>query len=193
MREAIQIEPVHRIETSLEGGRTRYSYFPAEESVLRPLMDDLFLENWPRIVVGPCLEGAVFEVRFESRPKVTYLDGYLTVDLGYWHFHLCIGPTKSSKSEELRQKRPVARAAMFESRGVGHGRSWGFRFWNGFDEQMMTVFLPNARVSDDQKILKEPDWSRLETYYRFRHRILGEAIPSDYAAAANGEWPEGVA
>src|SRR5262245_40233519 len=121
---SIWMGTVHKIETALDGGKTRYSFFPAEEAVLRPLMDHLFLENWQRIVIGPCIEGAVFEIQFVSRPKVTYLDGYLTVDLGKWHFHLCIGPTKSSSSEELRRKRPIAKAAMFESRGVGHSRSW---------------------------------------------------------------------
>jgi hypothetical protein len=190
MQDVTQVEPLHKIETSLDGGKTRYSFFRAEEGVLRPLMDHLFLETWSRIVVGPCIEGAVFEIQFETQPKVTYLDGYFTVDLGRWHFHLCIGPTKSSSSEELRQKRPVAKAAMFETRGVGHGRSWGLRFWNGFGEQMMTVFLPNPRVSDDQKMLKEPDWNRLEMYYALRNRLFGEPVPSDYAAAANEEWPE---
>ena len=180
----------NKIETSLDGGRIRYSYFAAEESVLRPLMDHLFLENWSRIVVGPCIEGAVFEIQFESQPKVTYLDGYLTVDLGKWHFHLCVGPTKTSSSEELCRKRPIAKAAMFESRGVGHGQSWGLRFWNGFGDQMATVFLPNPRVSDDQKLLKEADWSRLAFYYELRNRLFGEAVPADYAAASKEEWPE---
>src|SRR6185503_16367036 len=106
------------------------------------------------------------------------------------HFHLCTGPTKSSSSEEIRQKRPISRAALFESRGVGHGRSWGLRFWNGFGEQMTTVFLPNPNLSEEKKFVKEPNWSRLEFYYQLRHQLLGEPIPADFAAAANAEWPE---
>jgi hypothetical protein len=178
----------HEVETDLEGGKTRYSYFEAKEAVLRPLMDDLFANHWSHIVIGPCLEGVVFEIQFEKAPKVNHSDGYMTVDLGKWHFHMCIGPTKSSKSEEIRQKRPVAKAALFESRGVGHGRSWGMRFWNGFGEQMATVFLPNAQLTDDMKWLKQADWNRLRFYYELRERLLGEPIPADFGVAANEEW-----
>src|SRR5262245_52284425 len=181
------------IEESLDGGRTRYSFFSSDELVLRPLMDDLFASHWAQIVVGPCLEGVVFEVRFEKAPKVSYMDGYMTVDLGHWHFHMCVGPTKSSKSEELCQKRPVAKAALFETRGVEHGRSWGLRFWNGYSDQMATVFLPNPRLSDDMQCLKEADWSRLALYYQLRHRLLGEPATIDYATAAEAEWPKPIA
>jgi hypothetical protein len=181
------------VETSAEGGKTRYSYFSNDESVLRPLMDDLFNTHWAKLVVGPCLEGVVFEVRFEKAPKVTHNDGYMTVDLGHWHFHMCIGPTKTSKSEEVNRKRPIAKAALFESRGVGHGRSWGLRFWNGYGEQMATVFLPSPRLSDSMQFLKEPDWSRLALYYQLRQRLLGEPEVADYAAAAEAEWPEPIA
>jgi hypothetical protein len=153
-------------------------------------MDALFVHNWNKIVVGPCMEGAVFEIEFQAPPKVTYSDGYLTVDLGKWHFHLCAGPTKSSSSEEIRQKRPIAKAALFESRGVGHGRSWGLRFWNGYGEQMTTVFLPSATLSDEKKFLKEPDWNRLSLYYQLRRDLLGEPVPSDLAEAANAPWQE---
>ena len=178
----------HEVETDLEGGKTRYSYFEAKEAVLRPLMDDLFANHWSHIVIGPCLEGVVFEIQFESS------EGH---PLGWVHdrgsrqgtFHMCIGPTKSSKSEEVRQKRPVAKAALFESRGVGHGRSWGMQFWNGFGEQMATVFLPNAQLTDDMQWLKQPDWNRLRFYYELRERLLGEAIPADFGKAANEEWP----
>jgi hypothetical protein len=34
----------------------------------------------------------VFEVRFQQAPEIRYSGGYLTIDLGYWHFHLCVGP-----------------------------------------------------------------------------------------------------
>jgi hypothetical protein len=184
-----QAGPIHKIETSADGGKTRYSFFEPTESVMRSLMDDLFVNHWAKITVGPCLEGVVFEIRFENAPKLSYSDGYLTVDLGKWHFHLCIGPTKSSKSEEIRQARPVANAALFETQGVGHGRSWGLRFWNGFGEQMTTVFLPSPRLNDDMQFLKEPDWSRLELYYQLRARLLGEPVPENLQAAGTEDWP----
>ncbi|HKX32562.1 MAG TPA: hypothetical protein VJ302_33055 [Blastocatellia bacterium] len=32
--------------------------------------------------------------------------------------------------------------------------------WNGFGERMTTIFLPNPRLSDEMKVLKEPQWER---------------------------------
>ncbi len=173
---------------------TAYTYFDHDEATLRRLVQELFGTHWRRVVVGPCIEGAVFEVCFEKAPDIRYSDGYLTVDLGPWHFHLCLGEHKGSTSDELRRMRPVARAAFFERRGkgCGGGRSWGLRLWNGYGEQMTTVFLPNPRVSDDQKLLSTPDWSRLGVYYRLREQFLGEPVPADLEVAASAPLP-GVA
>lgn len=166
---------------NLDGSVTRYINFePAEETMLS-LTRMLFEEHWQHIVVGPCIEGAVFEVQFSERPKVSMLDGYLTVDLGPWHFHLCIGEHKGTPSAELARKRRVGRVAFFETRGgkCGGGRSWGLRMWNGFDEQMTTVFLPTPFLSDERKPLKEPEWARLKLWYELRQRFLGEPMPED--------------
>jgi len=67
---------------------TGYSYFSPTESAMKDLIDELFVHNWKHIVVGPCIEGAVFEIIFKAAPEVGVFDGYLTVDLGPWHFHL---------------------------------------------------------------------------------------------------------
>lgn len=165
---------------------TAYTYFEPREPVLRELVQQLFGVHWSSVVVGPCIEGAVFEVCFQQAPEIRYSDGYLTVDLGPWHFHLCLGPHKGSASEELRRMRPVAKVGFFDRRGkgCGGGRSWGLRFWNGYGEQMTTVFLPNPRISDDQELLPKPDWSRLDLYYRLREQFLGEPMPTDLEAAA---------
>jgi len=166
----------------LDGTQTILSYFAPTEETMQALVKDLFQQNWQRIVVGPCVQGAVFEVRFEHEPRLSYLDGYLTVDLGYWHFHLCIGPHQGTPSEELRRKRPVAQIAFFEERGRGcaGGQSWGVQMWNGFGEQMVTVFLPNPFLSDAQKILREPQWDRLHLWYELRAKYLGEPMPVAY-------------
>ena len=173
---------------------TAYTYFEAKPELLEELADDLFRHNWSRIVVGPCVEGAVFEVCFAEAPAVRLSDGYLTVDLGKWHFHLCIGPHRGSPSEELRRMRPVAKVAFFERRGKGcaGGRSWGLRMWNGYGEQMLTVFLPNPRLNGDMQMLKEPNWSRLELYYSLREKYLGEPCPADFEIAASLPLPEPV-
>jgi hypothetical protein len=174
-----------------DDAETGYSYFAPSESTMKDLVDELFSHNWQRIVVGPCIEGAVFEIVFKAAPEVRISDGYLTVDLGAWHFHLCIAAHKGSSSEELRKMRPVAKVGFFERRGKGcaGGRSWGLRMWNGYGEQMTTVFLPNPRLTDDMQLLKQPDWSRLDLYYRLREKFLGEPIPADIEATANLPFP----
>jgi len=174
----------------LDGSVTEYSYFAPSEENMDRLVKELFEGHWREITVGPCIEGAVFEARFSEKPKLSMLDGYLTVELGPWHFHLCIAEHKGNPSSELCQKRQVARVALFEQRGAGcgGGRSWGLRLWNGFGEQMTTIFLPNPRLSDDLEILERPDWQRLSLWYELRHQFLCEEPPADIgeAQAARG-------
>ena len=90
--------------------------------------------------------------------------------------------------------RPVAKIAFFERRGKGcaGGRSWGLRMWNGYGEQMTTVFLPNPWLTDDMQLLKQPDWNRLDLYYQLREKFLGEPVPADFEAAANLPFPSQV-
>lgn len=179
-------------ESHPDGAVTAYSNIPLAPGVMRRLSDELFINNWSRIVVGPCIEGAVFEVRFVEAPAVRYSDGYLTVDLGPWHFHLCIEEHKGSSSQELRRNRTVAKAALYERRGKGcaGGRTWGIRLWNGYGEQMTTVFLPNPQLTDDMQFIKMPDWNRLELYYKLRATYLGEPMPTDLQLAAELPLPE---
>lgn len=84
--------------------------------------------------------------------------------------------------------------AFFERRGKGcaGGRSRGLRLWNGYGEQMTTVFLPNPRISADHQVLKVPDWSRLDTYYRLREQFLSEPMPDDLETMADRPLPEMV-
>lgn len=167
---------------NLDDTITEFTYFEPTEEKMKELSHDLFSKNWSKIVVGPCVEGAVFEVRFAEEPKLSYLDGYLTVDLGYWHFHLCMGPHKNCASEVLRKNRPVAKCGFFEMRSskCGGGRSWGLRLWNGFGDQLTTVFLPSPFLSDAQQVLPEPQWERLDLYYSLREKYLGEPKPENF-------------
>jgi hypothetical protein len=188
---ALAVPKFDEIKREPDDALTAYSYFAPEEAIVADLVDDLFVRNWPHIIVGPCIEGAVFEIRFVEAPQIRKSDGYLTVDLGPWHFHLCIGAHKGTSSEELRRVRPVNKIALFERRGkgCGGGRSWGIRMWNGYGEQMTTVFLPNPRLTDDMQYLKTPDWNRLELYYRLREKFLGEPLPGNFEAAATIPLP----
>lgn len=176
------------------GGVLEYDYFDAGPANMQRLTDLLFKEHWREIVVGPCIEGAVFEIRFEQAPKVTFLDGYLTVDLGYWHFHLCTGVHRNAPTPELAKQRQVAKVAFFLQRGqrCGGGRSWGLRMWNGAGEQMTTVFLPNPYLTDDMKVRREPDWTRLALWHKLRETFLGESVPRDLAAHYDAEPRESI-
>jgi hypothetical protein len=154
---------------------------PVEEKVLFALCKDAFENHWDEIVFGTHIQGAVFEIRAPNAPrKVSLLDGYLTVDFGPWHFHLCIGPHKGTPGNptdpELARIRRTGRAEFYRvlDPGDGKGRSWGIRFFNGQDEQQMTIFLPNPFLSKDgTKILKRPDWSHLALWDALRERHLG--------------------
>ena len=177
---------MYRTETmeELDGSRITYEYVEPEEETLRAFFQELFEQHWARIVFGPCVPGSVFEVRLQAAPTaVRYRDGYLTVDLGYWHFHLCLGlhkgPSANPTPPAVAQQRRAAKAAFFHVKPGqgGHGfGSWGFRMWNGNDEQMLTVFFPNPSVSDEFKVQK-PDWSRLELWNAMRVQYLPGAAP----------------
>ena len=59
------------------------------------------------------------------------LDGYLTVDLGPWHFHLCVNDHRETTPQAALIRR-VGRAAFFRTQGGGHTpMTWGLRLWNG--------------------------------------------------------------
>ena len=174
-----------------DGSHTEYSEIEPAEEPLLALLRELFEGSWKEIIFGHCVQGAVFELRFFEQPRVDYLDGYLTVGPkapGSWHFHLCTGPTKGSKTRptppELADWRRCSRAAFFrDSDAEGHWGSWGFRMWNGKGEQMITVFFPNPWLDPEhQRYVKTPDWRRLDLWMRLRERYAGvpaEPAPTD--------------
>jgi len=98
------------VEQELDGTSTEYEEIPVEGDHVERLMTELFTAHWPRITVGPLLQGAVWEIRFTAAPRVTMLDGYLTVDTGAWHFHLCVGDTRGQGDPALARA-TLARAA----------------------------------------------------------------------------------
>ena len=182
-------------EEGLDGTRTEYWGVEATEARLRALLGDVFEEHWGEVIFGPCIQGAVFEGRFPARPRVTLLDGYVTVQVQgseSWHFHLCIGPHRGSTRlptpRALAAWRRCARAAFF--RGLdraGQPGSWGFRMWNGRDEQMITVFFPNPWLdAASMRYVATPDWSRLAPWMALRERHAG--VPPE-APSANARPP----
>ncbi|MBP2299274.1 DUF7676 family protein [Azospirillum picis] len=168
-------------------GRVEIFPLPTGQEFLFALLKDAFEVWWRDIVFGSLVQGAVFEIRAPNAPrKVTLFDGYLTVDFGAWHFHLCIGPHRGAPGNptppDLARIRRTARAELYRVLGDGGPRSWALRLFNGAGEQQMTMVFPNPFLGEGDRILKEPDWSRLSMWDAFRQRYLGlDPDPRDRA------------
>lgn len=161
-------------------GRLELFPLPADEPVLFAFVKHVFETYWASIHFGTLIQGAAWEVKAPGPPRrVGLLDGYMTVDFGVWHFHLCIGPTvgigASPTSPELAAHRRCRRAELYRelNRETGAPNVWGFRMFNGRDEQQMTVFLPSPFIGDDGRLLQPPRWERLAAWDELRQRFLG--------------------
>lgn len=167
-------------------GRLEIFPLPVEAEFLQRMLTDLFENHWDRILFGTAIQGAVYEIRAPQKPeRIGVLDGYLTVDFGRWHFHLCIGEHRGTRRHptppELANHRRTARAELYRQLKEDNKPSgWGLRLFNGAGEQQMTVFLPNPYLSIEQKILKEPRFEHLELWDYLRKTYLGlEPDPLD--------------
>jgi hypothetical protein len=164
-----------------EPGMGRVEIFPlaADEATLFAFIQHVFQTYWDRIFFGLLIQGAAWEVKAPGAPrKIGLLDGYVTVDFGAWHFHLCIGETKGVGSSPtppaLARHRRCGRAELYRvlNRKTGAPNSWGFRMFNGAGEQQMTIFLPNPFLGDDGKPLRSPRWEQLAAWDDLRRRFL---------------------
>ncbi|WP_224972736.1 DUF7676 family protein [[Mycobacterium] nativiensis] len=54
----------------------------------------------------------------------------------------------------------------------------GVRLFNGREEQLMTVLLPNRFLTNDQQIRSEPAWGQLELWDRLRSEIPRPGVRS---------------
>ncbi|MBN3961957.1 (2Fe-2S) ferredoxin domain-containing protein [Nostoc sp. NMS8] len=182
------VTPVNKvvIEPLSTEGSIEYEYFDSSTDVLSSLLYTLFQQNWQQVGVGHIVQGGVLELEFNAPPKICILyDGYLTVVTEGWHLHLCIeanlGGPHCKTPLELRQQRQVNRAAFYRRfNAEGIPRSWGIDFWNGADENLMTIFLPNPYV-EGENLLPEgkPNLSKLAFYEELRDiYVLGnQPIP----------------
>lgn len=153
---------------------------PTDQESLEELLRDLFENHWHEITFGPIIQGAAWEIHADRAPtRIGLLDGYLTVAFGVTHFHICIGETKGPRSKptspDLARRRRTARAELY--RRIGRTcvpMSWGVQLFNGANEQQITVLLPNPFLHPKtDKVLKEPEWSRLALWDKLRARWLG--------------------
>jgi len=167
-------ESAPTIERGLDGTTTEYHDMAVAGDEVETLLVRLFTEHWADVTVGPLIEGAAYEIQFAAPPKVTMLDGYLTVDPGAWHFHLCVNDHHGTPSTEQARIRRVARAAFFRSEGGSHAPTvWGLRLWNGRAEQMITVLFPSPHFDESWQRLPEPRWEKTELWQEFRRRYAG--------------------
>lgn len=159
-------------------GRVELWSLPTDEATLLALITDLFENWWSQIRYGPMIQGAVFEGRATAPPEhIAVLDGYVTVDVGDWHFHLCIGEHRGIPGDgvapEVARHRRCHRAELYRVLHDDAPVSWGVRLFNGADEQQITILLPNPFLDDDQRPLERPDWHRLACWDHLRAEYLG--------------------
>jgi hypothetical protein len=151
----------------------------ASPAFLEALLTDLFRNHWPSITFGPIIQGAAWEIGARQAPRrIGMQDGYLTVDFGHLHFHLCIGEHRGEPGNptppELAAHRRTSRAELYRRiNRDGTPDSWGLRLFNGKGEQQITVLFPNPFLTDEQQFRAAPDWSRLALWDQVRKRYLG--------------------
>jgi hypothetical protein len=170
--------------TDPDGAAVEIFPLPTDEASLEQLLRDLFEQHWDKITFGPLIQGAAWEIRAPHAPThIGMLDGYLTVAFGISHFHLCIGlhkgPPNNPAPEALARHRRTARAELYRRLDrSGAPASWGLRMFNGAGEQQLTILLPNPFLSaEGDKLVKEPDWSRLALWDELRARWTESAGP----------------
>lgn len=160
---------------------TAIECFPVrpDEEVLRPLLTDIYQQYWDGIHFGTEIQGAIWEMAVDKPPeRISMLDGYLTIDFGRWHAHICIGEHKGTKGNpatpELARLRRTSRAEFFRRlKADGSPNSWGFQMFNGAGEVQMTVYFPNPYLNRDGKIRRQADWTRLAMWDDLRLRYAG--------------------
>lgn len=116
-------EPV----TVEEHGRTCHEWeLTTDETTLVRLVTIVFEKYWNDIHFGVLVEGAAWEVAAPNAPRsITMFDGYVTVDFGRWHFHLCLGEHTAS-GPELGAIRRLGRALLYRGLGSdGTPTTWG--------------------------------------------------------------------
>ena len=182
-----------RTATEPDGATVESFSLATDEASLEELLRDLFEHHWDKITFGPLIQGAAWEIRTPHAPThIGMLDGYLTVAFGVSHFHLCIGPHKGPPNdpapESLAHHRRTARAELYRRLNKsGAPISWGLRLFNGHGEQQTTILLPNPFLAPGtDKIMKTPDWSRLDLWDRLRARWLGLTDPDPLDRSGRG-------
>src|SRR4051812_34209354 len=95
-----------------DGSVSTYDDVPVSGDTVARLLTELFSTHWAAITFGPVIEGSAWEIRLTAPPTLTMRDGYLTVDTGAWHFHLCVDDHHARGDAALAIVRRVGRTAF---------------------------------------------------------------------------------
>lgn len=152
---------------------------PTEEAFLEDFLTYVFSKYWDKVIFGPIIEGAAYELTCPSEPStIRTFDGYLTVSFGGPHFHLCIGENKGSPKsptpDALRARRKPSKAQIFRRLDKkGAPLSWGFEMWNGHGEPMISIFFASPFLEAGDRMNKVPKWENLAMWRDISQRYLG--------------------
>jgi hypothetical protein len=182
MTQVAHIAPTRIVEA--DGTPLDVFSLPTDAASLEELLRDLFENHWREITFGILIQGAAWEMKADRAPsRIGMLDGYLTVAFGAAHFHICIGDHKGPRSHPtppaVAHHRRTSRAELYRRIGRSCAPiSWGVQLFNGANEQQITALLPNPFLHPEtDRILKEPDWSRLALWDKLRARWFGLNFP----------------
>ena len=157
-----------------DGGREQVWQLPTDTDSLLKLVTILFEDYWDEMWFGLLIEGSALEVAAPNKPqRISMYDGYVTVDFGRWHFHLCLGE-HTETTPELARIRRCGKAEMYRRlTDDGWPFTWGIRLFNGRGEQMICIMLPCPFLTNHQQLVDEPVWEKLEAWDRVRKEFLG--------------------
>lgn len=165
---------------NVDGTKSEYTYFDAKDVDVEAMLTEIYEKYWEQVTTTYVIQGAVFELFAKKPKKVGVLDGYLTVDTGDWHLHLCVGHNRANRASKehkakLQEIRQVKKGAFIhQTNGTCTPESWSLRLWNGNDEQMINIIFPNPYLTEDLKPQrKNPDWSKLDMWKELRKKYLG--------------------
>ena len=165
------------------------------------IFEDCF-EEWEHLHIGPLIQGAAWEIRPPRKPRIKtrfVVRGRLRRlrhrglrGLVLSHLHRGTRFVVRGRLRERRRnwqsggRRPPGRSCLVVrcrlNRRLSNGKpgDWGLRLFNGGGEEQITFMLPNPFLTDEQRIMREPDWSRLDLWDRLRQKYLGlEPDPLD--------------
>lgn len=154
---------------------------PVDEAFLEEFLTYIFTRYWDKIVFGPMIEGAAYELTCPRAPTTCRVfDGYLTIAFDGPHFHLCIGenngPANNPTPDDLKRRRKPSKARIFRRLdNDGAPISWGFEMWNGANEPMISIFFASPFLEAGDKVIKEPKWENLAMWRDISKRYLGRS------------------